>query len=36
MRLIFHLVDDNDVNVAKYIERLMLKLKLKAGIIEED
>ena len=35
MRFIFHLSGEDDLQVAKYLGRVISKLKLKAGIYEE-
>lgn len=32
----FHLAGDEDVLVARYLEKIILKLQLKAGIIEQQ
>ena len=36
MRLIFHLAGEDDIIVARYLESIIHKLKIKANLIRED
>jgi hypothetical protein len=36
MRVVFHLAGEEDVIVARYLEKIIKKLKLKANLLDED
>lgn len=36
MRLVFHLLEEDEIRVANYLKGIMKKLKVKANLIEPD